>query len=135
MAQNSFLGTGWSFPPAFNAEESVVNLVSEEQDIRESLHILLSTRKGERVLLPTYGCNLDEYLFQAMNLTVKTRVIELIKTAILFFEPRIELDRVSIDVVNELKGELQIELHYRIINSNTRSNMVFPFYQREGSPI
>ena len=52
-----FLGTGWAFPPEFHryGEQAGVKLVSEEEDIRESLGILLSTRPGERIMQPGYG--------------------------------------------------------------------------------
>ena len=80
----SFLGRGWSFPPEFNSETKTVKMLEDEVDIESSLEILLSTRLGERVMVPNYGCNLDELLFKPLNLTLKTYVIDLIKTAILY---------------------------------------------------
>ena len=59
----SFLGTGWSFPPKFNVGQGTVEVTSDELDIQRSLEILLATRKGERVMQPDYGCNLDEMVF------------------------------------------------------------------------
>ena len=53
-SDKSFLGTGWSFPPEFNPYGSVKK-VSDEEDIRESLVILLSTSPGERIMQPTYA--------------------------------------------------------------------------------
>jgi len=63
----SFLGTGWSFPPKFNAAQGSVEVTSDELDIQRSLEILLATRKGERVMQPDYGCNLDEMVFEPMT--------------------------------------------------------------------
>ena len=60
---NSFLGTGWAFPPTFDPVSGTVELVSGEKDINESLNILLSTSIGERVMQPKYGCNMQDYLF------------------------------------------------------------------------
>lgn len=131
----SFLGTGWSFPPRFEKRANKVALVSDEEDIRESLMILLSTRPGERVMNPLYGCNLDDLLFAPLNLTLKTYVADLIETAILYFEPRIDLDKVQISENNDLEGELLIELDYRIRSTNTRRNLVYPFYRGEATDI
>lgn len=131
----SFLGTGWSFPPRFEKRANKVALVSDEEDIRESLMILLSTRPGERVMNPLYGCNLDDLLFAPLNLTLKTYVADLIETAILYFEPRIDLDKVQISENNDLEGELLIELNYRIRSTNTRRNLVYPFYRGEATDI
>ncbi len=90
----SFLGTGWGFPPSFNTGSGTVDLTSDKLDIQLSIEILLSTKKGERVMVPDYGCNLDEMVFEPMTTTFKTYIREMIHTAILYYEPRIDLNRV-----------------------------------------
>lgn len=130
---NSFLGRGWSFPPEFDKGTKSVKLLEDEDDIESSLEILLSTRLGERIMVPDYGCNLDELLFKPLNLTLKTFVIDLIKKAILYHEPRIDVNKIAIDPINELEGELLINIDYTIRSTNSRKNMVFPFYKTEGS--
>jgi len=134
----SFLGTGWGFPPEFNKEgneSGKVAMLSDEVDIKSSLEILLSTRLGERIMIPNYGCNLDELLFKPLNLTLKTFVKELIKNAILYYEPRIDVEKIQIDQNNEMDGELLILIDYRIRITNARNNLVFPFYKEEGTNI
>jgi len=130
---NSFLGRGWSFPPAFRKETKTAKMLQDEDDIKSSLEILLSTRLGERVMVPDYGCNLDELLFKPLNLTLKTYVIDLIKTAILYHEPRIDVNKIAINQSNELNGELLINIDYTVRTTNSRRNVVFPFYKEEGS--
>jgi phage baseplate assembly protein W len=131
----SFLGRGWGFPPEFNKLTKAVNMLEDEADIKSSLEILLSTRLGERVMVPNYGCNLDELLFKPLTLTLKTFVIDLIKTAILYYEPRIELNKIDIDPTNELEGELLINIDYTVRATNSRKNMVYPFYKEEGNEL
>lgn len=132
---NSFLGTGWGFPPEFQKNIKQVKMLQDEEDIESSLEILLTTRLGERVMVPEYGCNLDELVFKPLNLTLKTYIIDLIKTAILYHEARIDVNKISIDPTNELNGELLINIDYTIRSTNSRKNMVFPFYKVEGSEI
>jgi uncharacterized protein len=85
----AFLGRRWSFPPQFDRAAKGVLMLEEEADIQSSLEILLSTRLGERIMQPTYGCNLDDMVFEAMNLTMLTYMKDIIQNAILYHEPRI----------------------------------------------
>jgi phage baseplate assembly protein W len=131
----SFLGRGWSFPPEFNKESRSVKMLEDEVDIKSSLHILLSTRLGERVMLSGYGCNLEELLFSPLTLTLKTYVTDLIKTAILYHEPRIDVKKIDIDPTDELNGVLLVNIDFIIRSTNSRMNMVFPFYKEEGNEL
>ena len=131
----SFLGTGWGFPPAFSPDTNGVSMLSDADDIQSSLEILLSTRPGERVMLPKYGCNLDEMIFEPLTTTFKTYMKDLIKTAILYFEPRIEVNQIDLDDTGELEGKILIKVDYTIRSTNSRFNFVYPYYKKEGSEI
>lgn len=131
----SFLGTGWGFPPTFDANSQSLLTSSDEQDIDESLQILLSTRLGERIMEPSYGCNLQDLLFNSLDLTLKTQVIDQIKTSILYFEPRIDVTKIDLTESNDLEGILLIHIEYTVRTTNSRKNMVYPFYRGEGSEI
>ncbi|WP_074405566.1 MULTISPECIES: GPW/gp25 family protein [Aquimarina] len=133
--KDSFLGTGWGFPPEFNKTAKHVLMTSNEEDIKKSLEILLTTRLGERIMVPNYGCNLDELLFKPLDRTLKTFVIELIKTAILYHEPRIDVIKIDISETDELEGKLLVKIDYLIRSTNSRRNVVFPFYKEEGTNI
>ena len=128
-----FLGKGWSFPPAFDRNEQSVVMVAAEHDIKESLMILLTTLPGERVMLPDYGCLVHEHVFDVAGETLFTQLRELFAHAILYYEPRITLDEINITMSDQLDGRLLIELDYRIIQTNTRNNLVIPFYLKEGT--
>lgn len=136
MSQNNtFLGRGWSYPPTFNKNLEEVEMVTEEQDIKESIEIILSTRLGERIMKPEFGCNMDELLFAPIDLSLTTYISDLIKTAILYFEPRIDLNNVRINTSDELEGVVLVELDYTIRTTNSRRNLVYPFYRGEGTDI
>lgn len=133
--KKSFLGTGWAFPPEFIKSQKATKMISEEEDIKSSLHILLTTKLGERIMLPEYGCNLEELLFENLDRTLITFVTDLIKTAILYHEPRIDVIKIEISESDPLEGKLIIEIEYIVRATNSRINMVFPFYKEEGSNI
>jgi phage baseplate assembly protein W len=133
--KKSFLGTGWGFPPQFRNEAPGVDMLSDADDIRSSLEILLSTRQGERVMRPDYGCNLDELVFEPLTTTFKTYIKDLIATAILYHEPRIDVDKIDLEDTGELEGRILISIEYTIRSTNSRFNFVFPFYKKEGTEI
>jgi uncharacterized protein len=135
MEKKSFLGTGWSFPPTFNALANTVETVSDEKDIDQSLHILLSTQLKERVMRSDYGCDLTALLYENITITLLTKIKGIITNAILLYEPRIDL--LDIDFKSgetEINnGIINIEIIYQIRATNSRKNYVFPYYLEEGT--
>jgi len=131
----TFTGTGWSFPPTFDQNSKTVEMTTDREDIERSLEILLGTIKGERVFQSSYGCNLDEMVFESFNLTVKNYLVQKIKTAILFYEARIEPIAIELDESMIYDGQILIKIDYLIRSTNSRFNMVYPFYLNEGIDI
>ncbi len=131
----SFLGTGWSFPPQFDKSDSKTRMLKDEADIQSSLEILLSTRQGERVMLPDYGCDLHELVFEPLTTTFKTYIADLIRTAILYYEPRIEVEKIDLNDTGELEGRILITITYKVRATNSRFNFVYPFYKNEGTDL
>ena len=132
--RKAFLGTGWAFPPQFNPANGTVCMVQHEEDIWQSLQILFSTSIRERVLQPGYGCNLEDYVFAPINTSLLAYLEDLIKRNIALHEPRIKLEKLSIDPT-ELEGQLDIKLTYTVRSTNTRFNRVYPFYYQEGTNV
>ncbi len=110
-------------------------MLRDEEDIQSSLHVLLTTRLGERVMQPTYGCNLDELVFESLTSTFKSYIRDLVKTAILFHEPRVKLNKIELDDSREVEGVILIVVDYTVRTTNTRFNYVFPYYKNEGTDI
>jgi phage baseplate assembly protein W len=134
-AYTSFLGKGWSFPPEFVPETGEVLMTEDEEDIRASLQILMGTAAGERFLNPKYGLELHEMLFEPMGTTAKTLLKDRIKYAILIYEPRINLLTLELDASAELEGKISIILEYVIRSTNSRYNLVYPFYTTDSNEL
>jgi len=132
--ERSFLGTGWAFPPSFKRGVNGTLMVSDGPDIQQSLAILLSTTLGERLMRPDYGCNLINHIFEPITLSMTTYITNLVRTAILYHEPRVDLESLELKTTPE-EGLLQLHLDYRIRSTNTRHNVVFPFYKDEGTEL
>lgn len=132
---DSFLGIGWSFPPSFYKPGYGVSMTAGEADIQSSLNILLTTRLGERIMQPGYGCDLSAYMFDSVDTTFKTFLKDLIETAILYHEPRIILNGIKVEADKYLEGKLVITVDYTVASTNARNNFVYPFYLNEGTNI
>lgn len=131
----SFLGTGWSFPPEFAIESGEVLMTSDEEDIEASLKILLGTSVGERFLNPKYGLDLREMLFEPMSTTLTTFLKDRTKVALLIYEPRINLLGLDLDVSRQVEGRIAIVVDYEVRATNSRFNLVYPFYLSDGSEV
>lgn len=142
QSDNAFLGTGWSFPPQFSSKTGTIDLVAHDKDIQQSLRILFSTSPGERVMHPQFGCNLKKQVFDTISQGTITKIKDSVRRAILFFEPRITLHRVDVVVEDDpqhvhsvYNGFVVIHVDYTIRQTNSRSNLVYPFYFMEADNI
>ncbi|MDR0893026.1 MAG: GPW/gp25 family protein [Mediterranea sp.] len=131
----TFLGNGWNFPPILEQKSgSPTRMVANEENIRQSLWVLLSTSPGERVHRFNYGCPLRKYAFEVMDVATQTLLRDEIERSVVLFEPRVELNDVTFEVEAE-EGILRINLDYTIRQTNRRTNMVYPFYLNEGTDL
>jgi phage baseplate assembly protein W len=135
MELKSFLGTGWSFPPAFSEKGKAVRLSSDKEDIEESIKIILSTIPGERLMRPEFGCGINTFVFEKKDSAFLNGLNHIIDKALLNYEPRVNFNEAIILERDDLDGVLHIEISYNIIITNTRHNMVFPFYLLEGTNL
>jgi len=135
MFNGNFLGRGWTFPPTFLKENGSIEMVSDVDDIVQSMKIILSTRKGERVTNPYFGCSMHDFLFEPNNEITSNMITDAIRNALIEYEPRIIVEDINVDFAEQLEGIVNIELNYVVRKINTRHNVVFPFYKIEGSLV
>lgn len=134
-SEKSFLGVGWSFPPSFEKNKLGVKMVTNEEDIRQSLHIFFSTKLGERIMRPNYGCIVYDYLFEKISDGMLGTIAVELKKTIRLYEPRIIVHEVNISNSKIEDGRIEIEVSYEIEATNVRDNIVYPFYLNEGTNI
>ena len=130
--QKAFLGVGWSFPPCLGADGAIA-LVAYEEDVRQSILIILGTNPGERVMRPDFGAGLNAFLFEPISFTTMQRVKQRVEEALIDWEPRIDVETVRVSNDRSEPGKLMINIDYRVRATNTRANLVYPFYLEEGS--
>ncbi|QDF42291.2 GPW/gp25 family protein [Bradyrhizobium symbiodeficiens] len=130
--QKQWQGVGWAFPVRLDVTTGTAAYSRYEEDIKESLHIILGTARGERVMRPDFGCGIHELVFQVIDTAMLTRVEAEVRQSIVRYEPRIELTGIVVDPQEATKGELSVNIHYRIRQTNQSGNYVYPFYFHEG---
>ncbi len=131
--ENKFLGNGWSFPPAFYLEGAEVEMVSGEEDIRQSLQIILSTSLKERLMHSDFGSDLSSFLFEEGGQQLINDIQNIISNALLIYEPRVKLNEVLVQDPGIEAGRINISIDYTVRTTNNRFNLVYPFYLNEAS--
>lgn len=129
--ERDYIGTGWQFPVRSNRRDEIEQS-SGVDDIEESIRIILGTAKGERVMRPEFGCGIHEYVFTAMNATMRTLIETAVEDALVRWEPRIKVSNVATSRTVRDDGVLPIRVDYRVRQNNTEHNLVYPFYLTEG---
>jgi len=128
---NEFLGTGWRFPVDTDHRGDVA-ASSAEEDIRESIRLILGTVPGERLMRPEFGCDIHEHLFSAATPATLNLIESSVEEALVRWEPRIDIESVDAHTDDKEPHTVLIEIDYHVRTTNSLSNMVYPFYLTEG---
>ncbi len=133
MANNyrKFLGVGWKFPIQVNPNGKIAQ-ARYEQRIEESIYLILSTSKGERVMLPDFGCGIHNMVFAPNNPGTLGVVVNNVRRALVAYEPRVDVLDINAETTPEQPNLLLIKIDYRIRANNALGNLVYPFYINEG---
>ncbi|MCH5208712.1 MAG: GPW/gp25 family protein [Oscillospiraceae bacterium] len=108
-----------------------IRMCGGEDDIAQAIRLILNTRRGERVMRPDFGCRLCDFAFESFSQSVRSEMIEEIKTALIMHEPRISDIEVTIDEFAP-EERIVLDISYVVRSTNNQYNLVFPFYIEEG---
>lgn len=121
-----FVGSGWAVPVRTDATGSIA-LVAHEQEIEESIRLILSTGYGERPMRPEFGCGIQDYVFATANGATAAGIAYEVRRSLERWEPRIEVSDVTVSPY-AAEGVLYVDIEYAIKETNDPRNLVFPFY-------
>jgi phage baseplate assembly protein W len=130
--RKNFLGRGWAMPVDLDPRTGLVAISEYEDNIRQSIRIILETAPGERVMRPNFGCGIHDLVFAAVDTTTMQRIRSVVEEALRRYEARIEVTGVTIDEEATSEGMLLVEVEYRVRKTNQIGNLIYPFYFREG---
>jgi phage baseplate assembly protein W len=126
-----FLGVGWRFPVGLD-ERSEIAVSRYEQSVQESIWIILSTSPGERLMRPDFGCGIHEFVFSPSNTRTMGLIRFHVEDALTRWEPRILLESVTVEPDPSDPAVLLIIIDYTVRATDSRFNMVYPFYLERG---
>lgn len=131
-SNREYLGQGWAFPVQVDRRTGRIKMVSYEDDVAEAIRIILTTRKGERVMRPTFGCDIFSFMFGSNDYSQLKLIEREIRKSLREWEHRIE--KVEVNAVADAAdgGRVNIEITYNIVGNNNTFNLVYPFYLDEG---
>ena len=132
MYSKDFLGSGLKFPLQIDPKTGKLALTSQEDNIRESIGIILSTYRGERVMRPDFGTNTPDYAFAPSNYSMKESIAYELSRQLVLQEPRIRDIKVNCAEPSGHSGALVVEVSYTVRSTNNRYNHVYPFYLSQG---
>lgn len=132
MDTKAFLGRGMKFPPTIDTATGKFKMAYYEEDIKESIYIILMTQKGERVMLPEFGCNIQDYIYQLPNTTYLNLLKVEVLNALTKWEPRITQITIDIDISQLLDAKVIVSVSYVVKSTNSEDNLVFPYYLNKG---
>ncbi len=122
-----FLGAGWRFPILPDAS-GTLGYSSGDDNVEQSLHILLMTSLGDRVMRPTFGTDAEKLVFAPGSVRYLRLLETSVRAAVRDFEPRVDLDAVSAEADVNDDTRILVSIDYRVRQTNTRQNLVFTFY-------
>jgi phage baseplate assembly protein W len=126
----AFLGNGFAFPLQIGAGGGFV-FAAYEADIEQSVFGILSTAKGERVMVPDFGCGMHDLVFSPNTSTQAGAVASEVREALVRWEPRIDVDDINVSIGGDQGQVLLIRIDYRIRSNNAFYNVVYPFFIRD----
>lgn len=130
--QKDFLGRGWAMPVDIDPYTGLIAMAEYEEDIRQSIRIILETAKGERVMRPDFGCGIHDLVFEAVDTTTLQRIRSEVEEALRRYEARVDVLEVVVDEDATSEGKLLVQVEYNVRRTNQLGNLVFPFHYREG---
>ena len=128
---SDFIGRGLKFPVKVDARGRLISSGGPTR-LQDAIWLIVKTSLGERVMRPLFGAGVNDYVFQANSPSVRTALQIAIRSALLEWEPRVDLDTVSVDPVADEPSQVMVTVAFRIRTTNELFNVVYPFYLEEG---
>lgn len=134
MAKNQIIGSGFAFPMGIDPLGGV-EINSDDANIRQSMMIILGTAPGERMMRPTFGCAIHDILFEPNTAVTAAKIEYEVKKSLMEFEPRVSDIEVTAEPDDTETSRMNVTISYTIRKTNTKANLVYPFYLRKEGEV
>lgn len=133
---NLLIGKGIAFPPRITPQGGLASSEGSSR-VQDAIWIILATSLNERVMRPQFGGGVKDFVFAPNSDVNRAALEDAVRQALVRWEPRIELDGVSVtavaaNVAEAAANEVLVKIDYRLRDTNELFNLVFPLYVEEG---
>jgi phage baseplate assembly protein W len=128
VTSTDFIGRGWVFPPGVNPSGGIA-MASGTEELENAMRMILLTAPGERLMRPEFGCRIWDFVFHALTANTIGEMKHAVEEALQRWEPRVAIEEVSVAPSREDDAFAIVDIHYRVLESNDRRNLVVPFYE------
>jgi hypothetical protein len=128
VTSTDFLGLGWNFPVGLDDSGQIQLAADGQTGISQSIWMILSTSPGERPMRPDFGCGISDMVFGVNDAATASAVAATVRQSLTTWEPRIDVLDVYVAPDPSRPGLLLIEINYQVSSTNSRFNLVYPFY-------
>ena len=122
-----FLGNGWTFPILPDASGKLA-YVAGDDNVEQSLALLLMTQLNERVMRPTFGCAAPSYIFAPGSVQFLNLLQETVSDALTLWEPRVDVLGVVAEADPDDPSQVTVSVSCRVRATNSPLNLVYPYY-------
>ena len=135
MTSSDFIGRGWSFPPGVNSSGGIA-MSSGTEELENAMRLILLTALGERLMRPEFGCRIWDFVFHPLTPNTIGEMKNAVEEALQRWEPRAAIEQVDVAPAVHDGAFAIVEIHYRVLETNDRRNLVVPFYEigQESAP-
>ena len=123
----AFIGKGWGYPVRTNASGGIA-LVGGDEELAESIRLIVGTAPGERPMRPEFGCTIHSFILTSVDINVAGQIAYEVRESLIRWEPRIDVVGVDVTVDADHPGVVYIDISYTRRGTNDPRNLVFPFY-------
>lgn len=122
MDAGKLLGRGISFPPRVGPDGRL-QWSEGERNVRESIQVILTTEKRERLMLPEFGGGLGQYLFEPNTVATRHQIAERITRALALWEPRISVESVTVEADARDARAATATITYKLVATGARERV------------
>ncbi|MDA0365939.1 MAG: GPW/gp25 family protein [Chloroflexi bacterium] len=128
MTSSDFIGRGWRFPPGVNSSGGIA-MSSGAEEIENAMRMILLTAPGERVMRPEFGCRIWDFVFHPLGPNTIGEMRHAVQEALQRWEPRVAIEQLDVAPAPQDGAFAEVSIHYRVLETNDRRNLVLPFYE------
>lgn len=103
---------GWKFPIQVDEVTGKIKTVEDNEDIKQSVRIILETQKNERKIYPNFGTDLRSYMFEVVDHVFISNISNTIESSIKMWATHLEDMNVAVNASSGAISKIEVNIDY-----------------------